>query len=277
MFPNYDYLADIQDTLMAMDESAACEIVSLSWGRLIFPAEIAESLWGGATVEAETHPDVTMLFSDIVGFTSICSRATPIMVINMLESLYRDFDEFCGFFDVYKVETIGDAYCVASGLHRASNYDAHKVAWMALRMLEACTNHHTHDGEHIQMRIGLHTGTVLAGVVGRKMPRYCLFGHHVTIANKFESGSVARKTNVSPTTKEWLVKYPGFKFELLERDPSCLPKDYPNAGNSTCYFLTGYKHHGVAEDEPLDNHIKAAMKQINIELGRPTEASEPTE
>ncbi|XP_055679218.1 head-specific guanylate cyclase [Lutzomyia longipalpis] len=245
--------------------------------QLIFPAEIAESLWGGATVEAETHPDVTMLFSDIVGFTSICSRATPIMVINMLESLYRDFDEFCGFFDVYKVETIGDAYCVASGLHRASNYDAHKVAWMALRMLEACTNHHTHDGEHIQMRIGLHTGTVLAGVVGRKMPRYCLFGHHVTIANKFESGSVARKTNVSPTTKEWLVKYPGFKFELLERDPSCLPKDYPNAGNSTCYFLTGYKHHEVAEDEPLDNHIKAAMKQINIELGRPTEASEPTE
>uniref|UniRef100_A0A1B0DMB9 Uncharacterized protein n=1 Tax=Phlebotomus papatasi TaxID=29031 RepID=A0A1B0DMB9_PHLPP len=90
--------------------------------QLIFPAEIAESLWGGDTIEAKTHPDVTMLFSDIVGFTSICSRATPIMVINMLESLYRDFDEFCGFFDVYKVETIGDAYCVASGLHRASHY-----------------------------------------------------------------------------------------------------------------------------------------------------------
>ncbi|GAB0094847.1 Head-specific guanylate cyclase [Sergentomyia squamirostris] len=237
--------------------------------QLIFPAEIAESLWGGATIEAKTHPDVTMLFSDIVGFTSICSRATPIMVINMLESLYRDFDEFCGFFDVYKVETIGDAYCVASGLHRASNYDAHKVAWMALRMLEACLSHSTHDGEHIQMRIGLHTGTVLAGVVGRKMPRYCLFGHHVTIANKFESGSVARKTNVSPTTKEWLVKYPGFKFELVDRDPSCLPKEFPNPGNSTCYFLTGYKHPGVDDAEPLETHIRAAMKQINIELGRP--------
>ncbi|XP_055700034.1 head-specific guanylate cyclase [Phlebotomus papatasi] len=236
--------------------------------QLIFPAEIAESLWGGDTIEAKTHPDVTMLFSDIVGFTSICSRATPIMVINMLESLYRDFDEFCGFFDVYKVETIGDAYCVASGLHRASHYDAHKVAWMALRMLEACSNHNTHDGEHIQMRIGLHTGTVLAGVVGRKMPRYCLFGHHVTIANKFESGSVARKTNVSPTTKDWLVKYPGFKFELLERDPSCLPKEFPNAGNSTCYFLNGYKHPGVDDAEPLETHIKAAMKQINIECGR---------
>lgn len=172
---------------------------------LIFPAEIAESLWLGSSIEAKSYPDVTMLFSDIVGFTSICSTATPFMVISMLEQLYKDFDEFCGIFDVYKVETIGDAYCVASGLHRAGVYDAHKVAWMALRMIDACSKHATHDGKHIRMRIGLHTGTVLAGVVGRKMPRYCLFGHNVTIANKFESGSVECKINISPTTKEYVL------------------------------------------------------------------------
>lgn len=103
----------------------------------------------GSTIDAKTYPDVTMLFSDIVGFTSICSRATPFMVISMLEELYKEFDEICGYFDVYKVETIGDAYCVASGLHRPSQFDAHKVAWMALRMIRSCSNHITHDGEPI--------------------------------------------------------------------------------------------------------------------------------
>ncbi|XP_031618027.1 head-specific guanylate cyclase [Contarinia nasturtii] len=229
---------------------------------LIFPAEIAESLWLGSTIDAKTYPDVTMLFSDIVGFTSICSRATPFMVISMLEELYKEFDEACGYFDVYKVETIGDAYCVASGLHRAGSFDAHKVAWMALRMMEACSKHITHDSQPIRMRIGIHTGTVLAGVVGRKMPRYCLFGHNVTIANKFESNSIERKINISNTTREWLMKHPDFKYELTARDPSCLPKEYTNA-EGNCYFLDGYKHSTVTdENASLGDHIEAGMRQI---------------
>ncbi|EDW98275.1 head-specific guanylate cyclase [Drosophila yakuba] len=231
---------------------------------LIFPAEIAEKLWLGSSIDAKTYPDVTILFSDIVGFTSICSRATPFMVISMLEGLYKDFDEFCDFFDVYKVETIGDAYCVASGLHRASIYDAHKVAWMALKMIDACSKHITHDGEQIKMRIGLHTGTVLAGVVGRKMPRYCLFGHSVTIANKFESGSEALKINVSPTTKDWLTKHEGFEFDLQPRDPSFLPKEFPNPGGTeTCYFLESFRNPALDSELPLVEHINVAMKTIS--------------
>lgn len=73
------------------------------------------------------------------------------MVISMLEELYKEFDEICGYFDVYKVETIGDAYCVASGLHRPGSFDAHKVAWMALRMIETCSKHITHDGHPIRV------------------------------------------------------------------------------------------------------------------------------
>ncbi|ERL93241.1 hypothetical protein D910_10537 [Dendroctonus ponderosae] len=117
---------------------------------LIFPPDIAKRLWLGETIEAKTHEDVTMLFSDIVGFTSICSTATPMMVINMLQDLYNQFDVYCGQIDVYKVETIGDAYCVAGGLHKDTKTHAQQIAWMAMRMIETCSFHQTHDGQPIR-------------------------------------------------------------------------------------------------------------------------------
>ncbi|KAF7275462.1 hypothetical protein GWI33_011694, partial [Rhynchophorus ferrugineus] len=104
-------------------------------------------------IEAKTHDDVTMLFSDIVGFTSICSTATPMMVINMLQNIYNTFDVFCGQLDVYKVETIGDAYCVAGGLHKDTKTHAQQIAWMAMRMIETCAFHQTHHGQPIRVSI----------------------------------------------------------------------------------------------------------------------------
>ncbi|CAG9809047.1 unnamed protein product [Chironomus riparius] len=236
--------------------------------QLIFPDEIAEKLWLGKQVDAQSFSDVTMLFSDIVGFTGICSTASPLQVISMLESLYKIFDEFCGIFDVYKVETIGDAYCVAKGLEgRNSNsrYDAAKVAFMAMKMIETCSKHVAHSGKNIEMRIGLHTGTVLSGVVGRKMPRYCLFGHNVTIANKFESGSEPKKINISLDTKKALSLVPEFKFSFIERDPSCLPKELHAGPGETCYFLDGFKHSSVDNSKGIQVHIDAAIQQFNTE------------
>lgn len=104
---------------------------------LIFPANVARQLWNGQLVEARQYNDVTMLFSDIVGFTSICSSASPMAIINMLKELYSQFDAFCGEVDVYKTETIGDAYCVASGIHRLTEYHAVLAAFMALKMIDA--------------------------------------------------------------------------------------------------------------------------------------------
>ncbi|XP_069869097.1 guanylate cyclase soluble subunit alpha-1 isoform X3 [Dipodomys merriami] len=166
----------------------------------IFPCEVAQQLWQGQVVQAKKFNNVTMLFSDIVGFTAICSQCSPLQVITMLNELYTRFDQQCGELDVYKVETIGDAYCVAGGLHRESDTHAVQIALMALKMMELSDEVMSPHGEPIKMRIGLHSGSVFAGVVGVKMPRYCLFGNNVTLANKFESCSVPRKINVSPTT-----------------------------------------------------------------------------
>ncbi|XP_056592660.1 guanylate cyclase soluble subunit alpha-1 isoform X1 [Triplophysa dalaica] len=166
----------------------------------IFPGNVAQHLWQGLPVQAKKFNHVTVLFSDIVGFTAICSRCTPMQVVNMLSELYTRFDHHCGELDVYKVETIGDAYCVAGGLHKESPTHAVQIAHMALKMMELSDEVTTPMGEVIKMRIGLHSGSVLAGVVGVKMPRYCLFGNNVTLANKFESCSLPRQINVSPTT-----------------------------------------------------------------------------
>ncbi|XP_076179143.1 guanylate cyclase 1 soluble subunit alpha 2 [Ptiloglossa arizonensis] len=230
---------------------------------LIFPPDIAKRLWLGETIEAKTYPEVTMLFSDIVGFTEICSTATPMMVINMLQNLYEQFDSFCGQLDVYKVETIGDAYCVACGLHRDTYIHAQQIAWMALKMIQACSHHLTHKGKPIRMRIGIHTGMVLAGVVGKKMPRYCLFGHNVTLANKFESLSEPLRIHVSPTTYD-LLKYPISGFELEPRSKDVLPKEFLANTEGPSYFLNDYKHKDVDASLPLDLHIQSAIRQCGL-------------
>ena len=147
--------------------------------------------------------NVTLLYSDIVGFTAICSTAQPIQIVEMLKLLYTEFDYACGLLDIYKLETIGDAYIVAGGLHKKSKYHAQRIAWMSLLMMEAAANNFTHRGDRIKIRIGLHTGDVLAGIVGIKQPRYCLFGNSCNIANKFESSSEERRIHISDTTKRY--------------------------------------------------------------------------
>uniref|UniRef100_A0ACB8E7Z3 Guanylate cyclase soluble subunit alpha-1 n=1 Tax=Sphaerodactylus townsendi TaxID=933632 RepID=A0ACB8E7Z3_9SAUR len=204
----------------------------------IFPEEVAQQLWQGQVVQAKKFNNVTMLFSDIVGFTAICSQCSPMQVITMLNELYTRFDYQCGELDVYKVETIGDAYCVAGGLHKESDTHAVQIALMALKMMELSDEVMSPHGEPIKMRIGLHSGSVFAGVVGVQMPRYCLFGNNVTLANKFESCSVARKINVSPTTYRLLKDYPGFIFTARSREE--LPPNFPSDIPGICYFLDAY-------------------------------------
>uniref|UniRef100_H0XBF1 guanylate cyclase n=1 Tax=Otolemur garnettii TaxID=30611 RepID=H0XBF1_OTOGA len=142
--------ATLERTHQALEEEKK-KTVDLLYS--IFPGDVAQQLWQGQQVQARKFDDVTMLFSDIVGFTAICAQCTPMQVISMLNELYTRFDHQCGFLDIYKVETIGDAYCVAAGLHRKSLCHAKPIALMALKMMELSEEVLTPDGRPIQVTL----------------------------------------------------------------------------------------------------------------------------
>uniref|UniRef100_A0A3Q1EYW2 guanylate cyclase n=1 Tax=Acanthochromis polyacanthus TaxID=80966 RepID=A0A3Q1EYW2_9TELE len=231
----------------------------------IFPGDVAQKLWQGQPVPARKFDDVTMLFSDIVGFTAVCAQCTPMQVISMLNELYTRFDYQCGILDVYKIETIGDAYCVAGGLHKKVDSHAKPIAHMALKMMELSEEVLTPDGKPIKLRIGIHTGSVLAGVVGVKMPRYCLFGNNVTLASKFESGSHPRCINVSPTTYQLLKDDRSFSF--VPRSRLELPENFPKEIPGTCYFLEAGTSHSHASLTSSRSAPPASMRKVSYSIG----------
>ncbi|KAM3728165.1 Soluble guanylate cyclase gcy-35 [Dirofilaria immitis] len=162
----------------------------------LIPPLVAEILRTGEYAEA------TLLFSDIVTFTNICAACTPYDVFNMLNDLYTKFDRIVKINDVYKVETIGDAYVVASGVPTQCIDHAERILNMAVGMqMEVKSVMRPETNIPLEIRIGIHTGPVFAGVVGIKMPRYCLLGKTVSVARKLESDGVPQRIRVSETAK----------------------------------------------------------------------------
>ncbi|XP_074896948.1 atrial natriuretic peptide receptor 1 isoform X2 [Buteo buteo] len=183
----------------------------------ILPHSVAEQLKRGETVQAEAFDSVTIYFSDIVGFTALSAESTPMQVVMLLNDLYTCFDAIIDNFDVYKVETIGDAYMVVSGLPvRNGKLHAREVARMALALLDAVRSFRIRHRpqQQLKLRIGIHTGPVCAGVVGLKMPRYCLFGDTVNTASRMESNGEALKIHISAVTKAVLEEFGCFELEL---------------------------------------------------------------
>lgn len=179
----------------------------------MLPQTVAEELKLGRSVKAEHFDDVTLYFSDIVGFTTICASSTPIEVVNLLNSLYTLFDAIITKYDVYKVETIGDAYMIASGLpKRNGKQHIQQIADCALDILASistfCIPHQ--PDKKVRIRIGIHTGPVVAGVVGLAMPRYCLFGDTVNTASRMESTGLPMRIHLSAHARNALVQYRGY-------------------------------------------------------------------
>ncbi|KAM7534229.1 hypothetical protein Aperf_G00000111405 [Anoplocephala perfoliata] len=182
----------------------------------MLPKTIANQLRSGQTVPAEAYSSCTIYFSDIVGFTNISSDSTPFQVVALLNKLYSEFDQIIDRYDVYKVETIGDAYMVASGVPRRNGQrHAVSITDMALDLVEVSHSFvipHM-PNEPLKIRVGLHSGPVCAGVVGLKMPRYCLFGDTVNTASRMESNGEAYKIHCSDATHKILSDLGGFLFE----------------------------------------------------------------
>ncbi|CAL8309243.1 unnamed protein product [Merluccius merluccius] len=199
----------------------------------MLPPHVANQLREGRRVEAGEFEVCTILFSDVVTFTSMCAACEPIRIVHMLNSMYSRFDRLTSVHGVYKVETIGDAYMVVGGVPVATASHAHRVANFALGMrLAAREVNNPVSGQPIQIRVGLHTGPVLAGVVGDKMPRYCLFGDTVNTASRMESQGVPDHIHLSPDTYTVLT---GQGFDLRERGEI----EVKGKGLMTTYFLYG--------------------------------------
>ncbi|XP_049826749.1 guanylate cyclase 32E isoform X1 [Aethina tumida] len=182
----------------------------------MLPKYVAECLKRGDKVEAEIFDCVTIYFSDIVGFTELSAVSTPLQVIDLLNDLYTCFDSIISHYDVYKVETIGDAYMVVSGLPiRNGDRHAGEIASMALHLLSKIKKFEIkhRKGEVLQLRIGIHSGHCVAGVVGLKMPRYCLFGDTVNTASRMESSGEAFRIHISHATYTLLQRLGGYICE----------------------------------------------------------------
>ncbi|XP_028856879.1 guanylate cyclase soluble subunit beta-2-like isoform X2 [Denticeps clupeoides] len=199
----------------------------------MLPKHVANQLKEGKKVEAGEFKESTILFSDVVTFTNICSACEPIQIVFMLNSMYLKFDRLTTVHSIYKVETIGDAYMVVGGVPVPVSSHAERVANFALGMIIAAkevTNPVT--GGPIQIRVGMHSGPVLAGVVGEKMPRYCLFGDTVNTASRMESHGRPDKIHLSPTARRALE---GKGFVVKERGEL----EVKGKGRMFTYFLEG--------------------------------------
>lgn len=187
----------------------------------MMPESAIKKLRRGKTI-VEKYSMVTVFFSDIVGYTTMSSEMKPLEVMEMLNRLYSQFDALCEKHGVFKVETIGDAFVAVGGApERCSGpRGAEKLALFALDALRMVEEFRTSSGARIYMRMGLASGSVVAGVVGTALPRYALFGDTMNLASRMESTGEIMRLQVAAVTHQLLMDAPRHDFacELRQDD-----------------------------------------------------------
>jgi adenylate cyclase len=178
----------------------------------VLPHAIAERLKGryDVTVDrfpdviADSFPEVTVLFADIEGFTRFSAGVSPEQLVVLLNEIFTDFDSIADKRGLEKIKTIGDAYMAAAGLPVPAADHAVRAAHMALDMLDALAVFNERNGYTLQVRVGINTGAVVAGVIGKRKFIYDLWGDAVNIASRMESHGVAGRVQVTEATRRRL-------------------------------------------------------------------------
>ena len=182
----------------------------------MLPKYIADKILNQEKIEPEYFECVTVFFSDIVGFTKLCSVSEPVQIVNMLNELFIYFDEVLHELDVIKIETIGDAYMAASGVPKRNGEDhVAEICLLSMGLLECVGKFKVrHKPEmQLQMRCGINSGPVMTGVTGKKVPHFSIFGDTVNTAARMESSGLALRTQISADSYELLRKRPEFTIE----------------------------------------------------------------
>ena len=173
--------------------------------RAILPETVAQELRETGTTQAVRHEDVSILFADLVGFTTLAASMPAEDVVALLANIFERFDQLITECGVEKIKTIGDAYMVAGGVPQAKPGHAQDLAKCAFGMLEIIDDFNRESSHQLQLRIGLHRGAVVAGVIGTTKFAYDLWGESVNLASRLESSGEPGRIHVSGTFKEGLV------------------------------------------------------------------------
>ncbi len=210
------------------------------------PQAIAKRLKVGESVIAEHYEQVTVLFADLVNFTQIAERMPPKRLVEMLNEIFSEFDQLSDRHQLEKIKTIGDAYMVVGGLPEPNPYHGEAVAAMALDMLTVLNAFNARTGETLNLRIGIHSGSVVAGVIGMKKFTYDLWGDTVNLASRMESQGETGRIQLSPVTYE-LIKS---RFDCVPRGPI----EVKGKGSMVTYFLEGDR--AVFEERSPSNPLQ---------------------
>ena len=199
----------------------------------ILPKSIAERLKNGESLIADDFEDSTVLFADLAGFTKLSSTISATDVVMQLNSIFSLFDGLLIKYSLEKIKTIGDCYMLVGGLPEPDNNHADSVARMALEMLDTIEQINTKTDQSLKVRIGINSGPVAAGVIGKEKFIYDLWGDTVNVASRMETFGSNSKIHVSSNTYLQLKDY----YNFTKRDKI----NIPGKGSMQTYFLNSRK------------------------------------